>query len=545
MYAIANKGSGSHKKFCLKSELREIDLLNNKHIPQIYISNSSENRLKLLAGLLDSDGHYNEQFNVFEITQKNEKLARNIKYLCDTLGFKTSFKIKKATLKSKNYECDVYRVRISGDLDIIPTKVERKIARARKSIINWRQTGIKVEFDKVDDYYGFEIDGNRLFLLEDMTVTHNTSFCLNIATNIALKSKLPVAIFSLEMSKEQITQRIVCSEAEISTYHFRVGNVPKELWGGITDALGRLYNAPLYIDDSSSLTPIEIRAKVRRLKAEHKKVGAVIIDYLQLMDLEKSENRVQEISKITRSLKRLAREMDVPVIALSQLSRTVEQRQNKRPQLSDLRESGCLAGDTLISLAEGKIVPIRELQGKSGFKVWAYNTEEKKFEQSVVSNAFSTGIKPIFQLITRLGRKIKATANHKFLGINGWQRLDKFNIGDKLLLSPENSFKTNSYNDGEIIYDDILSITPNGETEVFDLTVPGPHNFVANEIVAHNSIEQDADIVMFIYRDEYYNPDTDKKKLAELIIAKHRNGPVGTVELFFDAGLTKFSGLEK
>lgn len=260
------------------------------------------------------------------------------------------------------------------------------------------RTGVSTGIGALDEITN-GLNPSDLIIVAARPAMGKTALCLNIATNIALKSKLPVAIFSLEMSKEQITQRIVCSEAEINAYHFRTGNVPKELWSGITDAIGRLYNAPVYIDDSSSLTPIEIRAKVRRLKAEHKKIGAVMIDYLQLMDLEKSENRVQEISKITRSLKRLAREMDVPVIALSQLSRTVEARQNKRPQLSDLRESG--------------------------------------------------------------------------------------------------------------------------------------------------SIEQDADIVMFIYRDEYYNPDTDKKKLAELIISKHRNGPVGTVELYFDAGLTKFSGLEK
>lgn len=121
-----------------------------------------------------------------------------------------------------------------------------------------------------------------------------TSSALNIAANIALKEKYPIAIFSLEMSKEQITQRILCSEAEVSAYHFKSGNVPSDSWGNITTAIGKLYNAPIFIDDSGSLTPIEIRSKVRRLKAEHKKLGAVIIDYLQLINMGGSENRVQK-----------------------------------------------------------------------------------------------------------------------------------------------------------------------------------------------------------------------------------------------------------
>jgi len=242
------------------------------------------------------------------------------------------------------------------------------------------------------------LNPSDLIILAARPSMGKTSFCLNIASNIAFKEKLPIAIFSLEMSKEQITQRIISSEAEISAIRLKTGDIDKDQWKRIATTIGKLYDAPIYIDDTSNLTPIEIRAKVRRLKAEHKRLGCVVIDYLQLMETKASEvNRVQEIAKITRALKGLAREMDVPVIALSQLSRTVEQRQNKRPQLSDLRESG--------------------------------------------------------------------------------------------------------------------------------------------------SIEQDADIVMFIYRDEYYNPDTDKKKVAEILISKNRNGEIGKVELYFNPVITKFTAL--
>ncbi|MFN4151753.1 MAG: replicative DNA helicase, partial [Candidatus Sericytochromatia bacterium] len=189
------------------------------------------------------------------------------------------------------------------------------------------------------------LNPSDLIILAARPAMGKTAFCLNIAVNIAMKEKLPVAIFSLEMSKEQITQRILSAVSEVNSKLLKNGLVDKEQFGKVTKAVGDLYNAPLFIDDTSSLTPMEMRAKIRRLKAEHKKLGAVIVDYLQLMDLEGSENRVNEISKITRSLKRLAREMEVPVIALSQLSRSVEQRQNKRPQLSDLRESGSIEQD--------------------------------------------------------------------------------------------------------------------------------------------------------------------------------------------------------
>lgn len=145
-----------------------------KYIPQDYLINSKENRLKLLAGLIDSDGHYSNKNNCFEIIQKNKKLAQQIVFLSNSLGFRTSISEKVATLKSKNYNCKVYRIVINGNINIIPTLIKRKKAREWNSKVDWKVTGIKVEFDKIDNYYGFELDGDRLFLLEDFTVTHNT-----------------------------------------------------------------------------------------------------------------------------------------------------------------------------------------------------------------------------------------------------------------------------------------------------------------------------------------------------------------------------------
>ncbi len=347
-YGITKGFRGKQKFFSVQKELRDLDLLENKHIPQLYLSNSTELRLELLAGLLDSDGHYNEEFNVYEITQKNRLLAKQIKFLCDTLGFKTSFNIKRATIAGTSVDTEVYRVRISGDLHRIPVKIERKKARKRNSIVNWRHTGISVEYDCVDDYYGFEIDGNHLFLLEDMTVTHNTAFVVSAMRNAAVDFKMPVAIFSLEMSSIQLVNRLISAEAELPSEKIKKGSLEDFEWQQLihkTDALGK---APIYIDDTPALSIMELRAKARRLKAKHD-IKLIIIDYLQLMKGDTSKgggNREQEIASISRALKGIAKELSVPVIALSQLSRAVETRGgDKRPMLSDLRESGSIEQD--------------------------------------------------------------------------------------------------------------------------------------------------------------------------------------------------------
>ncbi|MBN3891935.1 MAG: replicative DNA helicase [Nostoc sp. JL31] len=398
-----------------------------------------------------------------------------------------------------------------------------------------------------------------------------TAFCLNLAHNIAASYKLPVAFFSLEMSKEQLTQRLLASEAQIESSYLRTGRLSQTQWEPLSRAIGILSEMPIYIDDTPNITVTQMRSQSRRLQAEiGTELGLIVIDYLQLME-GAGDNRVQELSKITRQLKGLARELSVPVIALSQLSRGVEARTNKRPMLSDLRESGCLAGDSLVTLAaSGLQVPIRELAGKSGFGVWALNEATMQLEKAIVSNAFSTGVKPLFTLTTRLGRKIRATGNHKFLTINGWERLDELTPKQHLCLPrhlPSSDKQSMTYAEvallghlkvsnvvqssklitlatSDVYWDEILSIEYSGEEEVFDLTVPGLHNFVANNIIVHNSIEQDADLVIMLYRDEYYSPDTPDRGIAEVIIAKHRNGPTGTAKLLFNPQFTKFQNLK-
>lgn len=350
-YSIINRNKYTSEEFntCLQTELRTLGLIQNKHIPKDFLINSSKNRLELLAGLMDSDGHYAAEFNCFEFVQKNQDLTKQVKFLCDSLGFRTSLKKKKTSIKSSGFEGEAYRLRIFGNLDQVPTKVIRKQARPWKSTVDWKVTGIQVEYDQVDDYYGFEIDGNRLFLLEDCTVTHNTAFVLSMARNIAIDFGHPVALFSLEMSSVQLITRLISSETGLSSEKLRTGKLEKHEWEQLSIKVKNLEKAPLYIDDTPSLSIFDLRAKSRRLASQYG-IKLIVVDYLQLMTAggngKGGGNREQEISTISRNLKALAKELAVPVIALSQLSRAVETRgSSKRPLLSDLRESGAIEQD--------------------------------------------------------------------------------------------------------------------------------------------------------------------------------------------------------
>ncbi len=251
------------------------------------------------------------------------------------------------------------------------------------------------------DYLTSGLNPSDLIIVAARPAMGKTSFALNLLQSVAKLNDKPSIIFSLEMGKDQLVQRMICSEAKIDAHRIKTGYLSEGDWPRLTEAIGTLAESPVYIDDTPAITVMEIRGKARRLKAVTKKeLGLIVIDYLQLMSGGSGSsdgNRQQEISTISRSLKALARELSVPIIALSQLSRAVESRTDKRPMLSDLRESG--------------------------------------------------------------------------------------------------------------------------------------------------AIEQDADIVMFIYRDDYYNMESPEKNIAEIIIAKHRNGPVGKVKLYFEKEHTRFENL--
>ena len=345
-YSITNKQQIDGKTtFSLQKLLRDENILNNKHIPQEYLINSTKNRLELLAGLIDSDGYYDKKVNGYEITFKDEDLAQQLKYLCDTLGFRTSIKSKIAKIKKINYEVEVYRVRFYGEIDKIPVKIERKKAKSWTCNRTWNQTGIKIEKDIIDEYFGFEIDGNKLFLLEDMTVTHNTALVLNMALKNVERGK-GVIFFSLEMPAEQLMLRMLSVKTSIPLQNLRKGDMDDAQWSNLSSAFDSLNTKKLFVDDGGSVNINQLRARVRKLaQNEDNNIKLVIIDYLQLMQGIGTKDRHQEVSDISRGLKMLARELKIPIIALSQLNRGLESRPDKRPMLSDLRESGAIEQD--------------------------------------------------------------------------------------------------------------------------------------------------------------------------------------------------------
>jgi len=470
-------------------------------------------------------------------------------------------------------------------------------------------TGVPSGFRDIDRLTSGFQPGN-LVIVAARPSMGKSGLALCMAANIAVRRETPVALFTLEMSKSEVTQRLMCSEAKVESQRLRNGKLAADDWPRLTAACDKLAKAPIYVDDTGSITMMEIRSKARRLKSKEPNLGLIVVDYIQLMTSGATvENRVQEVSQISRNLKVLARDLDVPVLALSQLSRAVEQRHDKRPILSDLRESGCLAGDSRVYLPdEGVYRPIRELVGKTGFRVLAVDEETRKLEPRMVTNAFSTGRKPVYRLTTRLGRTIRATGNHKFLAFGSWRRLDDMGPGMEIaapcgLPGPETladeragraqfpewvgvvretSYRAPVPSDtwqcavrlvpamadavvtrgrlesesatvleaeveneaaARVDWDEIVSIEPDGDDDVYDLTVEGLHSFVAEDIVVHNSIEQDADLVFFIYRDEYYNDETDQQGIAEIHLAKHRNGPTGTEKVAFMSRYAKFADL--
>src|SRR6188472_287522 len=297
-------------------------------------------------------------------------------------------------------------------------------------------TGTPSGFKDIDAITGGFQPGN-LIIVAARPAMGKSGLVANIAENVAVKRNLPVAFFSLEMSEVELAQRFIACRARISGDKLRKGQVASKDWPKVVRACNELEEAPLWFDDSSDLGLLDLRAKARRLHAQEQDrggLGLVIIDYLQLMRSDDPRaNRVEQVGQISRGLKILARELEVPVLAISQLSRAPEQRTPAKPMLSDLRESGCLTGDSLVYLpGAGVRKPIKELIGKSNFEVLAMDRENWRLRPALATNAFSTGQKPVFKLKTRLGRTIRATANHKFLTIGGWKRLDELDEAESI-----------------------------------------------------------------------------------------------------------------
>ena len=423
-------------------------------------------------------------------------------------------------------------------------------------------TGIPTGFADLDRMTsGFQ--PGDLVILAARPSMGKTSLCLNLATHVGCrgqyqKKRCGVGIFSLEMPKEQLVMRMLASEARVDSQRIRTGKLIESDWAKLAQAAGVLADANIHIDDTPAVSVLELRAKCRRLYAKYEEsdqpVRLIIVDYLQLMrGNERIDSREQQISEISRSLKALAKELGIPVLALSQLNRALEKRPDKRPLMSDLRE--CVTGETLVCLANGRRSPILDLLGTTP-RVLAMSPGGRIIEADS-DRVWLVGRRAVFDVRLASGRKLRATSKHRIYTRGGWKQVGELQLSDRVALARAvvadsarlpNSDSLGRAATSDLFWDRVLTVEPAGEEEVFDLTVPGPASWLADGIVSHNSgaIEQDADTILFIFREEVYEKDKeDVKGVAELIIGKQRNGPIGTANLAFIHEHTRFENLAR
>jgi replicative DNA helicase len=407
---LGDKGNWGMVENPLRKELNALGLsgLTSEHkfIPEIYLNACKETRLALLRGLIDTDG-WVEKWGSIRLSTASKQLASDIQLLIRSLGGWCSITIKQPHFTNAQgmrvAGLPAYICHISHPTPLLLVSLTEKQCRLP---VSWtrkkRLTISRIEPTRPKECQCIAVSHpSHLYVTDDYIVTHNTALALNIAEHVALHEGLPVAVFSMEMGAGQLAVRVVGSIGRINQSHLRTGRLTDDEWPRLVETIEKLRSISLHIDESAGLTTGEIRSNSRRLARQYGgKLGLIVVDYLQLMggSSRESDNRATELGEMSRGLKMLARELQCPVIALSQLNRGVEQRTDKRPMMSDLRESG--------------------------------------------------------------------------------------------------------------------------------------------------AIEQDADIIMFIYRDEYYSKDACKEPgVAEIIIAKQRNGPTGVVKLAFLSNITKFESL--
>jgi replicative DNA helicase len=583
--------------------------------------------------------------------------------------------------------------------------------------------GVPTGFTDLDELTN-GLHGGQMVIVAARPAVGKSTFALDVARTAAIKHNLPTVVFSLEMSRTEITMRLLAAESTIPLQSMRKGNMKDSDWTRIAETQGRIHGAPLFIDDSPNMSLMEIRAKCRRLKQRHN-LKLVVVDYLQLMTSGKRvESRQQEVAEFSRALKLLAKELEIPVIALSQLNRGSEQRTDKRPQMSDLRESGCLTADTRILRADtGAEVSLGELHasGQKDVPVWALD-ESLRYVPRHMTHVFSTGTKPVFRLTLASGKTVRATENHPFLTYDGWRSLGDLRTGDRvavprhvpaperhepwgddevvldlarrladgqatkvpdeafhlakrqialllaavwqragavtldvgeragaisivtapqvaealarmllrfgistrqrmrrdlcvlevvgrddqrrflqevavhapgadqagtllgwvrdgsaepstagpILVDPAPIWKEIGQVMGEmspevgalrsvvqvldreeldveaindVLFEPVIGVEFDCLEEVFDATVLGSHNFVANGVAVHNSIEQDADLVILLHRESMYERESPREGEADVIVAKHRNGPTSTIVVAFQGHYSRFTNM--
>ncbi|TMH47915.1 MAG: replicative DNA helicase, partial [Betaproteobacteria bacterium] len=295
-------------------------------------------------------------------------------------------------------------------------------------------TGVPTGFTDLDHMTSGLQEGD-LIVIAGRPSMGKTALALNIAEHIALSSKLPVGIFSMEMGSMQLAMRLIGSVGRLDQHKVRTGQLVPDDWERLSEALGRLSEAAIHVDETPALNALELRARARRLSRQYGgKIGAIVVDYLQLMQaIAEGENRATEISEISRSLKALAKELKAPVLALSQLNRSLEQRPNKRPIMSDLRE--CVTGDTQVLLVDGRRLPIRALVGTTP-EVWAMSPA-RKIVAAKSDRVWSVGARPVLRIAFASGRAIRVTGLHRLYAGSGWVRAYALRAGDRVALARE------------------------------------------------------------------------------------------------------------
>lgn len=440
-------------------------------------------------------------------------------------GYTTSEDIDSILEKMEASIFSLTQEKVSQKMYTVAEIVNDVFLDLKEKIKKSQPAGLLTSFRDLDSILqGFQ--KSDLIILAGRPSMGKTAFSLNLAKNIVEKYEIPLLIFTLEMSRQQIIYRLLATDAEINSNRLKSGKMSAQEWKKLAQTMENFSKLPIFIDDNPNLTVLDIRSNLRKILTKKFKQGLVIIDYLQLMKLNlKLENRVQEISYITRNLKILAKEFEIPIIVLSQLSRNVDSRINKRPMLSDLRESGCLS----------KSLPVSAFFTNS-FHSW---NKTNLVNQTSLNWQFK-GVKPTFVIFFENATKLTLTANHKILSKRGWIRISQLQKTDQCYLIVKKDSKQYSYQ-----YLSIVKIEYEGIQEVYDHIIPKFHNYFVNNFVCHNSIEQDADIVIMLYREDYYKKKSLEIQPTEFIVAKHRNGPTGTATLLFKPSIASFKNLEK
>jgi replicative DNA helicase len=426
-------------------ELRRAGLLELIGGPEVLI------RLQASTPATSNAGRYARIVNDHALLRRLIGVATDIA----DMGYEVPENVDQAIDRAESMVFDVGQRRVAETLAPIRDLLSESLDRLEALYDRGEAiTGVPTGYSDIDEQLS-GLQPSNLVIVGGRPACGKTAFALGIVAHAAMDAREPVLFFSLEMSHLEITQRLLCAEAKVDSSRMRNGKLHDSDWSKISHAIGRLGEAPIYIDDNPNLTVMDIRAKARRLKSREG-LSLVVVDYLQLMSgRSRAENRQVEVSEISRGLKILARELEVPVIALSQLSRNLEQRADKRPMLADLRESGCMpAGTRLFRADDGTSVTLGELiLTQEQPLVWSLDDRWRLVPRRVIK-VFPSGIRHVFRLRLASGAEVTATDNHPFRKVDGWVPLADLQAGDHIAVPrrlPEPANPAPAWSDNELI----------------------------------------------------------------------------------------------